>query len=135
VLKTANILAGLAVSLARNGSPVTSLHSILNAASFYAPRLPVSIAQGSVFTIFGSSDQQLVRSRFRSRYSPFWLVFPIPVSQGTTTVNAFPLFVVQSQVNALMPSSDALGWASLRLTFNDVSNPSPVYSKQSGSLH
>jgi len=43
-------------------------------------------------------------------------------------VNALPLYVGASQINALMPSDAPLGWVSVRVITGAVrSNPSPVY--------
>ncbi len=51
----------------------------------------------------------------------------ITVTQGTTVVNALPLYVRQDQINALMPSNAPLGPVSIRVTYNNApSNPSPV---------
>src|ERR1035441_3703066 len=68
--------------------------SIVNAASFMAPGLPAgAIARGPIFSIFGV--------HLGPASSPP-LAFPLPatlggvsiaVTQGTTTVNAIPLYV------------------------------------------
>jgi uncharacterized protein (TIGR03437 family) len=124
------VLAGWIISLPAYSAPVIYPHSILNAASYYAPGLPAgSIAQGSLFTIFGSGIGPATGTGQTS--FPLQTTFggvSIQVTQSGTTVNAIPVFVVQGQVNAIMPSNAPLGWASLRLTFNSApSNPSPVF--------
>lgn len=102
---------------------------IVNSASFSAPGLPGgSIAQGSVFSIFGSG--------LGPGSSPPLTSFPlsttlggvsIKVSQGSNSVNAIPLFVNPGQINALMPSNAPLGLDSVQVTFNGTTgNPSPV---------
>lgn len=120
---------GTALAVAIQASPAIYLHSVVNAASYYAPGLPGgSIAQGSMFTIFGSGlgpSQPATQSSF-----PLATNFSgvsIQVTQGTTSVNAIPLYVSASQINAIMPSNVPLGWSSVLVTFNSKSNPSPVY--------
>ncbi|HEX5226440.1 MAG TPA: hypothetical protein VFW44_01965 [Bryobacteraceae bacterium] len=124
------IWAALAISVPASCAPVIYPHSILNAASYFAPGLPAgAIAQGSLFTIFGSgigpaTGTQQISFPLQTSFGGV----SIQVTQGTTTVNAIPVFVVQGQVNAIMPSNAPLGWVSLKLTFSNApSNPSPVY--------
>ncbi len=110
--------------------PAIPLHGVVNAASYAAPGLPGgSIAQGSMFTIFGSAlgpAQGVAASAFP--LSTTLASVSITVSQGTQSIAALPLFVSQNQINALMPSTAPLGWVSLRVTANKaVSNYSPVF--------
>ena len=98
--------------------------SIVNAASFMAPGLPAgAIARGSIFSIFGV--------HLGPASSPP-LAFPLPatlggvsiaVTQGTTTVNAIPLYVSASQINAIMPSNAPLGKVSVSVTANGTKGP------------
>jgi uncharacterized protein (TIGR03437 family) len=99
--------------------PIMGPRSIVNAASFMAAGLPGgSIAQGSIFSIFGSN--------LGPAASPP-LAFPLPttlggvsikVTQGATSVDAIPLFVSAGQINALMPSNAPLGAVSVQVTVN-----------------
>lgn len=109
-------------------SPHISYRGILNAASFMPSGLPGgAIAQGSVISVFGSN--------LGPASSPT-LTFPlqttlgnvsIKLTQGTTVVNAIPIFVSPAQVNAIIPSKTPLGPVSLQLTFNNArSNPAPI---------
>jgi uncharacterized protein (TIGR03437 family) len=110
--------------------PAIRLHGIVNAASFAAPGLPNgSIAEGSLFTIFGSAigpSSSVTASRF-----PLGTTLAgvsITVSQGTAQLAAIPVFVSQNQIDALMPSDAPLGWVSVRVLFNNAaSNYSPVF--------
>lgn len=111
-------------------SPAIRLHGIVNAASYAAPGLPNgSIAQGSIFTIFGSGlgpAQGAASNTFP--LNPTLAAVSITVTQGATTLPVIPLYVQQSQINALMPSGAPLGWASVRVTYNSArSNFAPVY--------
>ena len=119
----------LVFAIALRAAPAIYLHQVVNAASYYAPGLPGgSIAQGSLFTIFGSAlgpQQGISQSSF-----PLTTNFSgvsIQVTQGSTSVNAIPLYVSQGQINAIMPSNAPLGWSSVWVTYNGKSNPSTVY--------
>ena len=98
---------------------------MVNAASFIPAGLPGgSIAQGSLFSIFGT--------KLGPSSSPA-LGFPlattlggvsVKVIQGSTSVDAIPVFVSPGQVNAIMPSNAPMGRVSIRVT-TTISN-SPV---------
>ena len=81
------------------------------------------IAQGSMFTIYGSNLGPTVG----------WTAyqFPLPdhldpgnvtvsVTQGSTTLKAYLLFVRADQINAIMPSSVRLGDAQVTVTYNGI---------------
>jgi uncharacterized protein (TIGR03437 family) len=97
---------------------------ILNAASFMPAGLPAgSIARGSLFSIFGT--------HMGPNSSPT-LTFPlsttlggttVQVTQGSTTVNAIPVFVSPGQINAIMPSNAPLGTVSVYVSFNSIKSP------------
>ena len=110
--------------------PAINPRGVVNAASLLASGVPAgSIAEGSIFSVFGSTLGPATGVHASS--------FPlgtslsgvsITVTQGATTVNALPVYVQQSQINAIMPSNAPLGWVSLRVIYNNAfSNPSPVY--------
>jgi len=118
----------LLIGMALHGQPAIFYRGVVNAASYMAPGLPAgSIAQGSIFTVFG-------RNLGPSSYPP--LTFPlqttfagvsITITQGTTVVSAYPLYVSAGEVSAIMPSDAPLGMASMQLTFNFAkSNQTPV---------
>jgi uncharacterized protein (TIGR03437 family) len=109
--------------------PAIYPHGVVNSASVLPSGLPAgSIAQGSIFSIFGSN----LGPATGVQVSAFPLGtalggVSITATQGSTTVNVLPVYVQQGQINALMPSNTPLGMVSLRVTFNGLkSNPSPV---------
>jgi uncharacterized protein (TIGR03437 family) len=112
------------------GAPAIYPHQVVNAASYYSPGLPAgSIAQGSLFTLFGTGlgpAQGVQQSSF-----PLMTTFSgvsIQVTQKTNSVSAIPLYVSQGQINALMPSNTPLGWVSVVVTVSGAkTNPSPAY--------
>ncbi len=121
--------AGLLIGAAAFAQPLIYNRSILNSASFMPPRLPGgAIAQGSIFTVFGT--------RFGPTAPAQATTFPLgttlanvslTITQGARTVNAIPLYVSDSQINAIMPSNAPVGAASLRVLFgNSRSNPMTV---------
>lgn len=123
---TALSLFGLGASAQQ---PFISYRGVLNAASFFSQGLPGgSIAQGSIFTIFGSNlgPTQLAQSRSYPLSNQLSAV-SVSVTQGATTLAAIPIVVLNSQVSAIMPSNAALGQALIRVTYNNqTSNPAVV---------
>jgi len=125
MLGVVSLFSGLA-----SAAPVIRPHQVVNAASYYAPGLPSgSIAEGSLFSIFGSGlgpAQGVQQTSFPLQNTVSGV--SIQVTQGSTVVNALPLYVAQGQINALMPSNTPLGWVSLRVAVNGIkSNPAPVF--------
>ncbi len=106
--------------------PLIYNRSILNSASFMPQSLPGgAIAQGSVFTLFGARlgpSKPVTVSSF-----PLGTTLggvSITATQGSTTVNAIPLYISASQINAILPSNTPIGLVSIRVTYNSVqSNP------------
>lgn len=123
------IQVGLIVLLTLAAAPPVAAHptfseaSVVNSASFTPPELPGgAVARGSIFTVFGSQlgPQQGVQATS----------FPLPlrmsgvsieVSQpGAETVFPIPLFAIDGQLNAIMPSDAPLGNAALVVIFDDA---------------
>jgi len=101
----------------------------VNAASSAPAGLPNgSIAQGSLFSIYGASlgPPQPAQA----------LSFPlgttlqnvsIKIGQGAAAVNVIPYYVSAGQINAIMPSNAPLGLQPIYVIYNgSASNPSPV---------
>jgi uncharacterized protein (TIGR03437 family) len=119
----------LAAGLSAQNTPLIYNRSTTNAGSYMPAGLPNgTIAQGSIFTVFGN---RLGPSTGVSANS-----FPlgttlggttINVVQGSTTVAAIPVYVANGQINAIMPSNAPLGNASLQVVNgNGKGNLSPV---------
>jgi uncharacterized protein (TIGR03437 family) len=112
--------------------PTIATNGIVNGASFAAVGLPNSaIAQGSIFTIFGSNLGPTTYVQVDS--------FPLPtappglagtsisVTVGSTTVNAIMLWTLNTQVAAVLPSNTPVGAGTVRLTYNgQTSAPAPI---------
>lgn len=98
---------------------------IVNAASYAGLGLPnSSVAQGSIFTIFGSGLGPTKAAQVSSfPLSTSLAGVSISISQGGTTVLAFPLYVSASQINAIIPSDAPLGSDGIVVTFNGYSSP------------
>jgi uncharacterized protein (TIGR03437 family) len=101
-------------------TPFVYRGGVVNAASFTSNELPGGgIAQGSIFTIFGrnlgpSSATQVTAFPLGKELAGV----SITVKKGSTQLSAIPLFVLNSQLNAIMPSAAPLGNVSLRVTYN-----------------
>jgi uncharacterized protein (TIGR03437 family) len=97
---------------------------IVNAASYMAPGLPGgSIARGSIFAIFGTGLGPASSPPLAFPLSSTLGGVSITVTQGTSTVNAIPLYVSASQINAIMPSNAPLGRVSVSVTVNSTKGP------------
>jgi uncharacterized protein (TIGR03437 family) len=87
-----------------------------------------AIAQGSIFSVFGARlgpATAVTASMF-----PLGIALgnvSINVIQGSTTVNAIPVYVSASQINAIMPSNAPLGAVSLQVVSSNArGNLSPA---------
>jgi uncharacterized protein (TIGR03437 family) len=111
-------------------APFVFRGGVVNAASFTSNELPGGgIAQGSVFTIFGRhlgpvSGQQVSTFPLGKQFAGVSIL----VRKGATTLSAIPVFVLDSQINAILPSATPLGDVSLQVTYNGQSgNWAPVH--------
>src|SRR5215470_4226874 len=114
----AALLACVASAVALAQAPAINYRGVVNAASIMPQGLPGGgIAQGSIFTIFGRSlgpATPVAASGFP--LSTTLSGISIKVFQGAKSVDALPLFVSASQINAVMPSNTPLGMVSVQLT-------------------
>jgi uncharacterized protein (TIGR03437 family) len=112
-----------------NAQPFIYSHAIYNAASSLPFGIPAgTIAQGSIFSIYGRNLGPTVGVQASS--------FPLGnsisgvsviVTDGIISLNAIPVYVSASQVNAIMPSNAPTGSVSVRVLVNNgKSNSVPV---------
>ncbi len=118
------IVAFLFTALAASAQPFINYRGVVNAASFTPPGLSGgSIAQGSIFSIFGQGIGPATLAEVSSfPLQPNLAGVSIQVIQGNTTVPAIPLVVTAGQVNAIMPSNAPLGRVAIQVTYNDPVN-------------
>jgi uncharacterized protein (TIGR03437 family) len=97
---------------------------VVNAASFTPPGLSGgSIAQGSIFSIFGQGIGPSTLAQVSSfPLSTTLAGVSINVIQGSTSVNAIPIVVTAGQVNAIMPSNAPLGRVAIQVTYNGTAS-------------
>ena len=109
-------------------TPAIAPGGIVNAASYLpanvssgATSLGGAIAQGSFFSIFGSNLGP-AQSQSQASYplQTLWGGVSVTVSQGNTSVNAYPVFVSAGQINAIMPSNAPLGDVQVAVINNGV---------------
>ena len=126
------ILVGLAISLSMtatlSATPTVAALGTKNAASYSNPGFPNgSIAQGSIFVVFGSAMGP----------DPIQKVaqFPLPTTLAGTSINvtvagttvACPmLYSFAGQLAAILPSNTPLGTGTLVVSYNGNSNPAPI---------
>ena len=108
--------------------PQIAANGVFNAASNAPVGLPnSSIAQGSIFTIYGTN---LGPSSSPALAYPLQATLggvSVTVTSGSTTLNAIPIFVGPRQINAILPDSTPTGAsAALMVTYNGrASNAAP----------
>lgn len=110
-------------------APLLYSRSVYNAASFLPAGVPGgAIARGSIFTLFGARLGPASGSQVNAFPLGTTLAnVAVTVTQGGATVNAIPVYVSATQINAIMPSNAPLGAASLQVIYNNVkSNYTPV---------
>ncbi len=124
------ILVFFLFSLFLSAQPVIFPKGIVNGASYARPGLPSgSIARGSLFTVFGKGLGPAAPGVQVTAF-PIQITLggvSVRVTQGTSGVDALPLFAFDGQLNVIMPSNAPVGLASVQVTYNGTkSNPSPV---------
>jgi uncharacterized protein (TIGR03437 family) len=108
--------------------PTVASGGVLNVASYSYPPLPGgSIAQGSMFTVFGGNMGTTFTGSLSFPLKTSMLNTSIKVTSGTTSVDALMIFTSAGQVTAILPSNTPVGSATLTLTFNgQTSSPVPI---------
>jgi uncharacterized protein (TIGR03437 family) len=113
-------LSIFAIVLAAPGGtqPQIAANGVLNAASNAPVGLPnSSIAQGSIFTIYGSNLGPSSSPALAYPLQPTLGGVSVQVTSGSTTVSAIPIFVGTQQINAVLPGSTPIGSATLTVTY------------------
>jgi uncharacterized protein (TIGR03437 family) len=103
--------------------------AVVNVASFANPNLPNgNIAQGSMFTVFGTNIGPAALVQVSAFPLPTQLGgTSIKVSAGGQTVDCIMIFSVAGQVAAVLPSRTPVGDGTLTLTFNGQAGaPIPI---------
>ncbi len=110
-----------------NAQPVAT--GAVNSASFARSDLPNgSLAQGSIFSVFGSGMGPAALAQSTSFPLPTELAgTSVQVTVGGTTVDCIMLFTVAGQLAVILPSNTPLDDGTLTVTFNgQTSAPLPV---------
>ena len=101
----------------------------VNSASFAKSDLPNgSLAQGSIFSVFGSNMGPTALAQSTSFQLPTELAgTSVQVTVGGTTVDCIMLWTIAGQLAVILPSNTPLGDGTLTVTFNgQTSAPLPV---------
>jgi uncharacterized protein (TIGR03437 family) len=108
-----------AVSLAW-AAPAIRSGGVVNAASFRLPGTPGGgLAQGSLATAFGAGLGPAAGvSAGAYPLSTTLGGVSVRITQGSRTFDAYPVFVIEGQVNFLVPSTVPVGAAEVRVTYN-----------------
>jgi len=103
--------------------------AVVNVASFANPNLPNgNIAQGSMFTVFGTNIGPAALAQVSAFPLPAQLGgTSIKVTSGGVTVDCIMIFSIAGQVGAVLPSRAPAGDGTLTLTFNGQAGaPIPI---------
>jgi uncharacterized protein (TIGR03437 family) len=102
------------------GQPNIGANGVVNVASYAGLGQPnYSVAQGSIFAIFGTGLGPATAAQVSSfPLADTFQGVSISVSQGDTSIAAIPLYVSASQINAVMPSNAPIGSDTLTVTYN-----------------
>jgi uncharacterized protein (TIGR03437 family) len=117
-----------AVAIPASAQPLIFHRGIVNAASVMQAGLPAGhIAQGSLFSIFGANLGPPSSPKVTFPFSTILGGVSVQITQGGTTVAAYPIFVSAGQVNAIMPSNAPVGLVSVSVKYNyGISPPEPL---------
>jgi uncharacterized protein (TIGR03437 family) len=123
------LCCGLYIAAIASAQPAIYPRGVVNAASSTPNGLSNgSIAQGSLFTIYGTKIGPTQPSQAASfPLSTSLGGVTITIGQGASAVKVIPYYVSATQVNAIMPSNAPLGLQPIYVVFNGtISNPSPI---------
>jgi uncharacterized protein (TIGR03437 family) len=106
------------------GGPAINAGGIVNAGSYISSDFPNGgIARGSFFSIFGTNlgpAQFAQATEYPLRTTLGGVT--IRVTVGSTTVEAIPVFVSNTQINGILPSTTPVGEGTLVVTYNGRSS-------------
>lgn len=115
----------VAFALCAAAQPTIGTNGIVNGASFVYLGLPNgNIAQGSIFSIFGTNlgpTAGVGAGSFPLQTTLGGVTVQITPSGGTA-VNAILLYVAAGQINAILPSTVSPGTANVTVTFNSATS-------------
>lgn len=126
MIKALSLTLFLCISLRLSAQPAVSSGGILNVASYGYAGLPNgSIAQGSIFVVFGTNlGTDANNSGFP--LSATLANTSIQIASGSTTVNAWMIYTTPTQVAAILPSNTPTGSGTLKLTYNGQSSSASI---------
>ncbi len=125
IIMRASVLALAVASAAWAQSPRINYRGVVNAASFMPPGLPGrSIARESIFSVFGAGIGPVASPSLSFPLQTTLGGVSMRLTQGSTAVQAIPVFVGPGQINAIAPPNTPLGLVSLQLSFNNLKTAS-----------
>jgi uncharacterized protein (TIGR03437 family) len=108
--------------------PQVSDGGIRNAASSAPPAFPNgSIAQGSIFSIYGSNLGPTSSPAQSYPLQPTLGGVAVQVTSESVTLNAIPIFVSPNLINAILPDNTPVGPATLAVTFGGQASNAALF--------
>ena len=132
-MKLSRILSIASIALLLSGASVIASaapapNSVQNPGSNFLPGLPgYGIAQGSIIAVYGAnlSGTSLVQAQTLPLQTTLNNT-SISVTVGSTTVNLFMVYTLNSQLAAVLPSNTPVGNGTLTVTYNGQSGSTPI---------
>ncbi len=120
------IVLALAVTVVAQPTIRATADGVVNNASYAPAGLPnSSIAQGSIFAIFGSNLGPAALAQQPSYPLQKTLAgTSVKVTVGGTAVDAIPIYTVAGQVGAVLPSKTPTGAGTVTVTYNGATSSS-----------
>jgi len=132
---TYSIVFALLSAGAAMAQPTVARNAIFNAASSAPIGLPnSSIAQGSIFTVYGTGLGPGSSPGLAFPLNPNLGGVTVRITSGGTTVTAIPVYVGPNQINAILPGNTPTGTATLTVTYNNQTSASVPFQVVSSSF-
>jgi len=121
-------IASLLLLAMAAAQPSVSAQGVVNAASNARVGWPnSSIAQGSIFSIYGSGLGPSASPQFTYPLQMTLAGVSVQIVSGNTAASAIPIFVSPSQINAILPDNTPAGTAALTVTYGGQTSNSASF--------
>jgi uncharacterized protein (TIGR03437 family) len=125
---TSRFIVIVSASALACAQPQVSDGGIRNAASSAPPAFPNgSIAQGSIFSIYGSNLGPTSSPAQSYPLQPTLGGVAVQVTSESVTLNAIPIFVSPNLINAILPDNTPAGPATLAVTFGGQASNAALF--------
>jgi len=126
---------GFVLVASAGAQPQVASNGVLNSASSALVGSPnSSIAQGSIFSIYGSNLGPSSSPAQTYPLQPELGGVTVQVSSGSTSVNALPIFVGSNLINAILPGNTPTGAATLTVSYEGQTSNAVIFQVVASSF-